>query len=574
MEASCMQLSIEGERLLKAHDYQGAIDFFEAGIRAGTDDKEVLSAVYNQLGNACFYIGKFHKALEYHKKDLEIAQALGDKQGQAKAFGNLGNTFKSLKSYDNAIRCCEDHLRITKELKDRLGEGRACYNLGNVHHAVGKSHNAKKTPDEISLGHAAIKKAIEYYKTTLTITKELQDTSGEGRAVGNLGNAYTAIGMFKEAIVFHERRLEIAESHSDLAAKARACGNLGNAYSALQNYSEALKFYKMSLAVAKDAGNLAGQGQAYYCIGTTYTMLKNHNKAIEFHEMHLKQATELNDKQGIIRSWFNIRNSAQAIGDKEKRNHFHHLIERHKEKNNIRAPPSGQPPSSSTTALKSVSASTGSSASGESTGKFADKKGGNKDKNKKTNSKTDNTVQAFTYVSSSDEDDEDDGGIIRIKKGGNAEALPKKDAAMNWLDSAIAKSKANGESKATSDADDEDFYSSLPGDDFFDMLLSAQSSGLSEQRATAPEYLETRTDDAVSTAPAAPDASPFIADFNDADEDGMEGEALFEMLVTMQSSRLDSQRAAPEGEERHPVVQDLDAENMSFFEMLGAAGST
>lgn len=68
MEASCMQLSIEGERLLKAHDYQGAIDFFEAGIRAGTDDKEVLSAVYNQLGNACFYIGKFHKALEYHKK--------------------------------------------------------------------------------------------------------------------------------------------------------------------------------------------------------------------------------------------------------------------------------------------------------------------------------------------------------------------------------------------------------------------------------------------------------------------------------------------------------------------------
>ena len=26
---------------------------------------QVLSAVYNQLGNACFYVGKFHKALEY-----------------------------------------------------------------------------------------------------------------------------------------------------------------------------------------------------------------------------------------------------------------------------------------------------------------------------------------------------------------------------------------------------------------------------------------------------------------------------------------------------------------------------
>jgi len=63
-----MQLSIEGERLLKAQDYHGAIDFFEQGLRVGTEDSEVLSAVYNQLGNAYFYVGKFHKALEYHKK--------------------------------------------------------------------------------------------------------------------------------------------------------------------------------------------------------------------------------------------------------------------------------------------------------------------------------------------------------------------------------------------------------------------------------------------------------------------------------------------------------------------------
>ena len=32
------------------------------------DRDQMLSAVYNQLGNACFYIHKFHKALEYHKR--------------------------------------------------------------------------------------------------------------------------------------------------------------------------------------------------------------------------------------------------------------------------------------------------------------------------------------------------------------------------------------------------------------------------------------------------------------------------------------------------------------------------
>lgn len=63
--------------------------------------------------------------------------------------------------------------------------------------------------------------AIEYYKSTLTITAELNDTAGEGRAVGNLGNAYTAIGEYQEAIKYHERRLAIANAANDLVRGGR-----------------------------------------------------------------------------------------------------------------------------------------------------------------------------------------------------------------------------------------------------------------------------------------------------------------------------------------------------------------
>jgi len=47
---------------------QEAIEMFEAGLAAGTDDMEVLSAVYNQLGNACYYLGRHDTCLEYHQK--------------------------------------------------------------------------------------------------------------------------------------------------------------------------------------------------------------------------------------------------------------------------------------------------------------------------------------------------------------------------------------------------------------------------------------------------------------------------------------------------------------------------
>lgn len=50
-----MQLSIEGERMLKAGDYQGAIDFFEAALRVGTDDFEVR--VHSREGDWYFSAG-------------------------------------------------------------------------------------------------------------------------------------------------------------------------------------------------------------------------------------------------------------------------------------------------------------------------------------------------------------------------------------------------------------------------------------------------------------------------------------------------------------------------------------
>ena len=39
--------------------------------------------------------------------------------------------------------------------------------------------------------------------------------------MGNLGNAYTAIGEYQEAIKYHERRLAIANEANDLVRAAR-----------------------------------------------------------------------------------------------------------------------------------------------------------------------------------------------------------------------------------------------------------------------------------------------------------------------------------------------------------------
>ena len=43
------------------------------------------------------------------------------------------------------------------------------------------------------------------------------DRAGEGKAYGNLGNAYDGLGDFKKAIDYHERDLKIAKEVGDIS---------------------------------------------------------------------------------------------------------------------------------------------------------------------------------------------------------------------------------------------------------------------------------------------------------------------------------------------------------------------
>ena len=72
--------------------------------------------------------------------------------------------------------------------------------------------------------------AINHQLRHLTIAKEVGDRAGEGRAYGNLGNAYHSLGDFKQAIEYHMLYLTIAKEVGDRAGEGRAYCNLGNAY--------------------------------------------------------------------------------------------------------------------------------------------------------------------------------------------------------------------------------------------------------------------------------------------------------------------------------------------------------
>ncbi|XP_041705282.1 G-protein-signaling modulator 2 isoform X3 [Coregonus clupeaformis] len=324
MEMSCLELALEGERLCKVEDYRAGVSSFESAIQVGTEDLQILSAIYSQLGNAYFHLQEYSKALEYHCHDLTLTRTIGDELGEAKASGNLGNTLKVLGRFDEAVVCCQRHYDITRGMYDKVGQARALYNFGNVYYSKGKSicwtgAEPGEIPEEAKF---ALIKATEYYEFNLSIVKDLGDRAAQGRTYGNLGNTYYLLGNFQKTVVAHEQRLLIAKEFGDRAAERRAYCNLGNAYIFLGQFGVAAEHYKRTLQLARLLKDKAVEAQACYSLGNTYTLLQDYERAIDYHLKHLIIARELKDRVGEGRACWSLGNAHKALGNHQEAIHF------------------------------------------------------------------------------------------------------------------------------------------------------------------------------------------------------------------------------------------------------------
>ncbi|KAM9789544.1 G-protein-signaling modulator 2 [Neosynchiropus ocellatus] len=324
MEVSCLELALEGERLCKAGDYRAGVSFFEAAIQVGTEDLQVLSAIYSQLGNAYFHLHDYAKALDFHRHDLTLTRTIGDLLGEAKASGNLGNTLKVLGRFDEAVVCCQRHLDIARDIGDKVGQARALYNFGNVYHAKGKSISWSGAepgdfPEEVM---TALRRAAEFYEANLAIVKDLGDRAAQGRTYGNLGNTHYLLGNFRKAVASHEQRLLIAKEFGDRAAERRAYCNLGNAFIFLGEFEVAAEHYKRTLQLARQLKDRAVEAQACYSLGNTYTLLQDYERAIDYHLKHLIIAQDLNDRIGEGRACWSLGNAHTALGNHDQAMHF------------------------------------------------------------------------------------------------------------------------------------------------------------------------------------------------------------------------------------------------------------
>ena len=207
------------------------------------------SSLYVKQGTALRQVSQMVRAVEALRN--AITSAL-DGKSELSAHNSLGNTLQSMGDYSGALEEYTQSIKLGEELKDLVSLGWSHGNMGNAYLGLQQKDKA--------LYH--LKKSLE-----LTVTHECTPQA-ISRAYNNLGTAYQNLDNLQLAKENFQLALNQAIYGNDTAGQARARGNLGNLLMLEKQYKKAIEHYSGVLNLSKERQVLStvyhNRGCAYY----------------------------------------------------------------------------------------------------------------------------------------------------------------------------------------------------------------------------------------------------------------------------------------------------------------------
>ncbi|KAG7250136.1 hypothetical protein CRUP_011107 [Coryphaenoides rupestris] len=158
-------------------------------------------------------------------------------------------------------------------------------------------------------------KALELHKSHLSLAQELGDYAAQGRAYGNMGNAYNALGLHDQAVRYHRQELQISLEVNDRPSQASTHANLGNFHSCRGEYAQALPYYQNYLSLSPGLQDLETAGKIFHNQGYAYYCLGQYRDAIRCYEQDLGLAKDLQDKLAQAKAYCNLGLAHKALGE-------------------------------------------------------------------------------------------------------------------------------------------------------------------------------------------------------------------------------------------------------------------
>jgi tetratricopeptide (TPR) repeat protein len=192
----------------------------------------------------------------------------------------------------------EDIVDVAIRLGERHSEAHAHYCLAVGLNAVGQPDTART-----------------HHTTELAICRELGDSFGEQRALGNLGATHLQRQSPSEAIPFLQRQLELATDIDAPVGRVFALLNLGKAHHQLGHLDDAVRLLTEALRWYEKAGDHLRQCDALELLARVHIDLGQHDRAIALMTRGLDEARHIGYRLGEIWALTVLARARRLRGD-------------------------------------------------------------------------------------------------------------------------------------------------------------------------------------------------------------------------------------------------------------------
>lgn len=227
-----------------------ALQYFERALKTARDegDRVTEDGLLGNMGNILRELRRYDQAIDYLNQALLITQEIGDLRGRGIWLGNLGLVYDDLAKPQEAVPLHEQSVFVARQLRDQRGLASRLGHLGNSHLAQGDFTTALKV-----------------FHEAVGIYRELGDKREWALRLGIIGNIYSELGRlspsdfeakmcFDLAMDSYKQTLELARELGDAATEAELLSSMGNVYGNMGSYDLAIEHFQTAYQLFADLG--------------------------------------------------------------------------------------------------------------------------------------------------------------------------------------------------------------------------------------------------------------------------------------------------------------------------------
>lgn len=218
-------------------NYPKALDFHEQADKLfrAEGDKERLAANLNDMGLLYYYNRQMPLSRKQYDEALSIYSQTGNVGGMADTYGRIGHLYEKHQRYDSAFYFQRLALLQYSRIDHKQGMAKIYENMGSIYEDLERFDSS-----------------WYYFTNSLQLYEQAGEEVASIEVVNNLGDIYRKTGRYREAIVQTGKALQLAEKTNDLYEKGAAYRDLGKAYDLLHQEDSAYHYLELSRRATLD----------------------------------------------------------------------------------------------------------------------------------------------------------------------------------------------------------------------------------------------------------------------------------------------------------------------------------